>query len=106
MQPLSGREASDVDPSSGLLAHLRQSGATGLLALMITVATFAKNEEAHLLRMRLEAGGIPAIVADENVLQLEFSGVHVQVAEEHAAAARELLNAQEAAPAPTSLPEV
>jgi len=32
---------------------------------MLTVATFSKPEEAHMLRLRLEAGGVPAGVRPE-----------------------------------------
>jgi hypothetical protein len=38
---------------------------------MITVATFSKPEEAHLLRMRLEAGGVTAFVQDEYMVQMD-----------------------------------
>jgi len=64
---------------------------------MIVVATFSKPEEAHLLRMRLEAGGINAFIRDENTIQMDWlysnalGGVRVEVAEEDEAAARELL---------------
>ena len=67
---------------------------------MTTIATFNKPEDAHLLRMRLEAGGIAAFLRDENVAQLGWNimtgGVRVQVADEDVSAARELLAAQEA----------
>ena len=68
---------------------------------MTTIATFNKPEDAHLLRLRLESGGIAAFLVDENVTQMEWSfltgGVRVQVANEDVAAARELLAAQDAA---------
>ena len=38
---------------------------------MLTVATFSKPEEAHMLRLRLEAGGVPAFIQDENMVQME-----------------------------------
>ena len=67
---------------------------------MTTIATFNKPEDAHLLRMRIEAGGIAAFLVDENVTQMEWSfltgGVRVQVANEDVAAARALLAAQDA----------
>lgn len=65
---------------------------------MLTVATFSKPEEAHLLRMRLEAGGIPAFVQDENMVQMNWlysnaiGGVRVQIREEDVSQAKELLN--------------
>lgn len=68
---------------------------------MTTIATFSKSEDAHLLRLRLESGGIAAFLVDENVTQMEWSfltgGVRVQVANEDVDAARELLAAQNAA---------
>ena len=39
---------------------------------MTTIATFNKPEEAHLLRMRLEAGGIAAFLQDENLVQIDW----------------------------------
>ena len=60
---------------------------------MTTIATFNKPEEAHLFRLRLEAGGIEAFLVDENVTQMEWSfftgGVRVQVADEDLEAVRE-----------------
>ena len=35
---------------------------------MIPGGTFSKPEEAHLLRMRLEAGGVRAFIQDENLV--------------------------------------
>ena len=68
---------------------------------MTTIATFNKPEDAHLLRMRLEAGGIAAFLLDEGVTQMELGlftgGVRVQVAEEDVPAVRALLAAQDAA---------
>ena len=59
-----------------------------------TIATFSKPEDAHLLRMRLDAGGIEAFVQDENMIQMDWllsnavGGVRVQVADEVANGAR------------------
>jgi len=64
---------------------------------MVIVATFSKPEEAHLLRMRLEAAGIPAYLRDENMTQLwgfagpDLGGVKVEIAEEDVEAARAVL---------------
>ena len=64
---------------------------------METIATFSKPEDAHLLRMRLEAGGIPAFIQDENLIQMDWllsnavGGVRVQVADEDVTAACQLL---------------
>ena len=64
---------------------------------MITVASFSKPEEAHLLRLRLEAGGVPAYIQDENMVQIDWlysnaiGGVRVQIADEDAEHAKEIL---------------
>lgn len=76
---------------------------------METIATFTKPEEAHLVRMRLEAAGIEAFVQDEAASQLGgfFSdasgGVRVQVADEIADEARAFLAAddRQGSPEPT-----
>lgn len=66
---------------------------------MITIATFSKPEEAHLLRMRLEAVGIPAYIRDENTIQMDWlysnliGGVRVEISPEDEAEAREFLEA-------------
>ncbi len=71
--------------------------------IVITIATFSKPEEAHLLRMRLEAGGIPAFVQDENLVQMDWlysnaiGGVRVQIAEEDIPKAKELLEQESVA---------
>lgn len=55
---------------------------------MLTVATFSKPEEAHMLRLRLEAGGVPAYIQDENMVQTDWlysnaiGGVRVQIDED------------------------
>ena len=54
---------------------------------MITVGTFSKPVEAHLLRMRLEAGGVIAYIQNENMVQMDWAysnaigGVRVQIAD-------------------------
>ncbi len=63
---------------------------------MLTVATFSKPEEAHMLRLRLEAGGVPAYIQDENMVQMEWlysnaiGGVRVQIHEDDAERAKEI----------------
>jgi hypothetical protein len=67
---------------------------------VITIATFAKPEEAHLGRLRLERDGIPAYVADEHVLQLDWKltnalgGVRLMVAEDDVEEALGILKAE------------
>ena len=64
---------------------------------MKTIASFSKPEDAHLLRMRLGAGGVEAYVQNENIFQTEGFGIRggggvlVQVAEEDLEAAQEIL---------------
>lgn len=64
---------------------------------MLTIATFSKPEEAHMLRLRLEAGGVPAYIQDENMVQTDWlysnaiGGVRVQIEEEDADRAKEIL---------------
>ncbi|MBM3875935.1 MAG: DUF2007 domain-containing protein [Verrucomicrobia bacterium] len=66
---------------------------------LVTVFTAFNPAEAQLVRSRLEAAGIPALVASElSALSTEgyamaVGGVHVQVPEDEAADARELLSA-------------
>jgi hypothetical protein len=77
----------------------QQHGRVSTLAavFMITLARFSKPEEAHLLRLRLEAGGVPAFVQDENLVQLNWlysnaiGGVRVQIFETDLDDAREIL---------------
>lgn len=67
---------------------------------MVTIASFSKPEEAHLLRMRLEAAGIPAYLQNENMTQIwgfapDLGGVKVDVADEDVEAAREVLEEEQ-----------
>jgi hypothetical protein len=64
---------------------------------MVTIATFTTPQDAHLLRMHLEACGITAYLQDENLVQMDLlisnavGGVRVQVADEDVAEARAIL---------------
>lgn len=64
---------------------------------MVTVARFTKPEDAHLLRLRLEAGGVDVFLADETVVQVDqgislaMGGVRLQVAEEDVEQARAIM---------------
>lgn len=62
---------------------------------MITVATCSNPAEAMLLKSLLEANDIPAFVPDELTAQTapnySGSGLHLQVADEHADNARRIL---------------
>ncbi len=70
---------------------------------LLLVASFSKPEEAHLLRLRLEAGGVPAHVQDENAahqgwLLPNTVGVRLMIEEEDADRAREILAEPPGAP--------
>ena len=64
---------------------------------MRTLAAFSHADQAHLLRMRLEACGIAAHVRDENMVTLDWlaslavGGVKVDVADEDFEAAQAVL---------------
>jgi hypothetical protein len=71
---------------------------------MITIATFWKTEEAHLLRLRLGEAGIPAFLQDEHITQLHpwraaaIGGVRVQVADTDFEEAQGILSEHEIQP--------
>jgi hypothetical protein len=77
---------------------------------MIDIATFSKPEEAHLLRMRLEAGGVAARIQDENMVQINWlnsnaiGGVRVQVPEDDLSLALEILRDEGVAFEPETMP--
>lgn len=79
-------------PQRGLANH----AFSDQVARMITVATCSNPAEAMLLKSLLEANDIPAFVPDEltpqTALNYSASGLHLQVAEEHAETARRLLD--------------
>ncbi len=64
---------------------------------LVTIGAFSKPEVAHLVRMRLVAGGVPAFVLDENMVQMDWLysnaiwGVRLQIEEEDGERAREIL---------------
>lgn len=65
---------------------------------MITIATFWKTEEAHLLRLRLAAAGISSFLQDENITQMHpwraaaMGGVRVQIDDADLEAAQKILS--------------
>lgn len=73
---------------------------------MKTVASFSQPVGAHLLRLRLEAGGVTAYLRDENLISLDWfysnalGGVKVDVADADYERALELM----AEPGPTEPP--
>jgi hypothetical protein len=67
---------------------------------VVTIATYAKPEEAHLARLRLCREDIPAYVVGEHVVQMSWrhtitvGGVRLQVAEDDIEEAQALLRAE------------
>lgn len=67
--------------------------------ILVTVARFSKPMEAQILRMRLEADGIPAVIADENMIRVNWflsnalGGVRVQVPSRRLQEAHEVMAA-------------
>ena len=65
--------------------------------MMITAARFSFPYEAHIARAKLESEGIPAVVADEHTINMQWlysdalGGVKVQVPESLLACAQEIL---------------
>jgi hypothetical protein len=74
------------------------------LAKLVTVATFTSPWEAQLARARLESEGIVAMIADENLIRMDWmisaavGGVKLQVGEADAHAAVEALHRTERLP--------
>ncbi len=66
--------------------------------MMVTVASYSFPYEAHIARAQLESEGIPAFVADEHTINMQWlysdalGGVKVQVPEALAGRARILLS--------------
>lgn len=66
---------------------------------LVTIATFGLPVEAHIARSKLESEGIDAIVADDNIVSINWlyssavGGVKLQVPESQALRAREILDA-------------
>lgn len=66
--------------------------------MLVTIASFSFPHEAHLAKAQLEAAGIPGFIADEHTINMQWlysdamGGVRLQVPEEFAAEAKELLS--------------
>ena len=66
--------------------------------MLITIASYSFPFEAHIARSRLESEEIPAFVADEHTINMQWlysnalGGVRLQVPEEFVDAAIEILN--------------
>jgi len=64
---------------------------------LVTLRRYPQPLDAELDRARLEAEGIPAFLQDSSLMTLttaDSPGVRLQVAEEHLARAREVLDAE------------
>lgn len=67
------------------------------IAFMITIATFDFLTDARIAMGRLQAEGIPCVLADENLVQTDWlysiavGGIKLQVAPEDVARALEVL---------------
>ena len=67
--------------------------------MLVTVATYLEPAEAHVVRGRLEADGIPAHLANDGLVTLNWpwatalGGVHVQVSGDDVEAARAVVSA-------------
>ena len=65
--------------------------------VLVTVASFPEAIEAHIYRNRLEADGIPCVLADENIVSnqpwhsIAYGGVKLRVRQEDAARAQEII---------------
>ena len=66
--------------------------------VLVTVATFPEAMEAHIYRNRLEADGIPCVLADENIISnqpwhsIAYGGVKLRVREQDVEIAQEIIN--------------
>ncbi|MDR2188303.1 MAG: DUF2007 domain-containing protein [Azonexus sp.] len=67
--------------------------------MLVTIATFSFPHEAHVAKAQLDAFGIPSFIANEHTINMQWlfsnamGGVLLQVPEEFAVQAQELLNA-------------
>ena len=65
----------------------------------VTVAQFLNPTDAHIVCSCLEAAGVPAVVADANLMQMNslwtvaFGGVRIRVPSTRATEAREVIDA-------------
>lgn len=67
--------------------------------VMVTVATFPEAIEAHIFRNRLEAEGIPSVLADENIVSnqpwhsIAYGGIKLRVRQQDQERAAEIIAA-------------
>jgi len=64
---------------------------------MVTIATFPDLSAAYMLKAKLESENIPAFIPDESTVLMDWAlinaigGIRVQVPDEHAEQARQLI---------------
>lgn len=86
---------------------MRESDREAASQALVTVASYSQPLEARVALGRLEDEGIPVFLADENVVTMDWTwsnalgGVRLQVPENHAARAADILSA----PAPFVEPD-
>lgn len=65
--------------------------------MLVTIASYSMPYEAHIAKSRLDSEGIPAFMADEHTINMQWlysnalGGVKLQVPEPYAEAAIEIL---------------
>jgi hypothetical protein len=105
-EELRQREVDFSKPAAGLPADGEDASgggdeATSVSEDLVLVARLFTAMEAHMLQSRLEAEGVPAVVADAHIVQanpfltMAVGGVRVLVPESHAERAREIARAIE-----------
>jgi len=88
-----------IDFSALAPTALDAAESVGGMGDLILVATFTMPVEAHILRTCLEARDVPAVVADEHLVQAyslassAIGGVRVLVPKSHVDKAREIIDA-------------
>lgn len=66
--------------------------------MLVTIARYSFPYEAQIAKSQLDASGIPAFIADEHTINMQWlysdamGGVRLQVLQEHAAEAQSILN--------------
>lgn len=89
-------------PSTNRARSLANRTSAAIVFRMITVATCSNPAEAMLLKSLLQANDIEAYVPDELTAQsaphFSGSGIRVQVQEQHAEAAKRILDEAESKP--------
>jgi hypothetical protein len=89
---------------TGRAGHFPTVGNKNMTEKLVTIGSYSTPYEANMVKSRLEAAGIPAFVADEYTIGMNWlysnalGGVKVQVPESLALEAQELLNSGSESP--------